>query len=77
MIVSNSVPDLSPSRRPHSPTRDCITAVIGGIDVNKTVTVPNRLMARIESAAARGSVRRRSADAMAEELAPSVTPRVT
>jgi hypothetical protein len=50
---------------------------IGGIDVKSTVMVPKRLMLRIERAAARGSVRRSSAVAMADELAPRVTPRVT
>ena len=49
----------------------------GGIDVNSTVTVPKRLIDRLESAAARGSVRRSSAVAMALELTPKVTPLVT
>lgn len=53
-----------------------MTLAIGGIDVNKTVMVPNKLMDRLDSAAARGSVRRSKAVAMADELAPSVTPRV-
>lgn len=50
---------------------------IGGIDVNNTVTVPNRLIDRLDNAAARGSVLRSNAVAMALELTPKVTPLVT
>ena len=50
---------------------------IDGIDVNRTVIVPKRLIERLERAAARGSVRKSKAVPMAEELAPSVTPLVT
>lgn len=53
-----------------------MTLAMGGMDVNKTVMVPNKLIDKLDSAAARGSVRKRRAVAMAEELAPSVTPRV-
>lgn len=62
---------------PYSPTRDLTAFAIGGIEVNNTVIVPNRLIERLDSAAALGSVRSSSAVATAEELAPSVTPRVT
>lgn len=60
-----------------SSTSDCIALAIGGIDVNRTVIVPKIVIARIDSAAARGSVRRSNAAPMADELAPKVTPRVT
>jgi len=49
---------------------------IGGTDVNAIVTVPKRLMDRLENAAARGPEMRRRAVATAEEFAPRVTPRV-
>ena len=51
--------------------------VIGGIEVKSTVTVPKRPIDRLDNAAARGSVFSRRAVAMADEFAPSVTPRVT
>lgn len=60
-----------------SPTRDLTAFAMGGIEVNSTVIVPNRLIERLDRAAALGSVRRSRAVATAEELAPSVTPRVT
>jgi hypothetical protein len=50
---------------------------MGGIDVNKTVIVPKRLMERLDNAAARGSDLSSIAVAMADELAPRVTPLVT
>lgn len=65
------------SRCTYRPTSDLTAFAIGGIDVNKTVMVPNRLIDKLDSAAARGSVLRRRAVATAEELAPSVTPLVT
>ena len=61
----------------YRPTRERMIAATGGMDVNSTVTVPKRLMERLERAAARGSVRRRTAVAMALELTPRVTPLVT
>lgn len=61
----------------HSPTRDRTALEIGGIDVKSTVTVPKRLIDRLDSAAARGSRGRSMAVARADELAPRVTPRVT
>lgn len=62
---------------PQYPTSDLTVFAIGGIDVKRTVIVPKRLIDRLDSAAARGSERRSSAVATAEELAPRVTPRVT
>jgi hypothetical protein len=50
---------------------------MGGMDVKRTVTVPNKIMERLERAAALGSVRRRRAVAMALELTPSVMPLAT
>jgi hypothetical protein len=47
-----------------------------GIDVNTTVIVPNKLIERVEIAAALGSVCNKSAVAIADELPPNVTPRV-
>lgn len=68
----------SDTHSPHErPTNERTIATMGGMDVNRTVMVPNRLMLRLDSAAARGSVRRSRAVAMADELAPRVTPRVT
>ena len=61
----------------YRPTNDRIMLVIGGMDVNRTVIVPNKLIDRLERAAALGSVRRRTAVATADEFAPSVTPLVT
>lgn len=49
----------------------------GGTEVSATVIVPNRLIDRLESAAARGSVTNNSAVAIADELPPKVTPLVT
>lgn len=58
------------------PTKPATILTIGGTDINATVTVPKRLMDRLENAAARESETRRRALAMAEEFAPRVTPRV-
>ena len=54
-----------------------MTVANGGIEVKSTVTVPKRPIDKLLRAAARGSVLRRSAVAMALELMPSVTPLVT
>jgi hypothetical protein len=48
-----------------------------GKDVKSTVMVPNRLMVRLDSAAARGSVLSSKTVAIADAFAPSVTPRLT
>lgn len=61
----------------HKPTSDLTVFAIGGMDVKRTVIVPKRLIDKLDSAAALGSERRRSAVATAEEFAPRVTPRVT
>jgi hypothetical protein len=71
----------SPSREfrgyiPYMPASCWTILTIAGTDENATVIVPNKPSARLEKAAARGSVTRSSAVAMAEELPPSVTPRV-
>lgn len=47
-----------------------------GTEVIATVIVPNKPIARLENAAARGSVTRSKAVAKADEFPPSVTPRV-
>lgn len=52
------------------------TLAIAGTDVNATVIVPKRPIAKLEKAAARGSVTSSRAVAIADEFAPSVTPRV-
>ena len=61
----------------YKPTKDRTADVMGGMDVNSTVIVPKSPIERLDSAAARGSVFSRSAVAIADEFAPSVTPRVT
>lgn len=50
---------------------------MGGTDVNASVMIPNKLIDRLERAAARGSDTNNSAVAIAEEFPPSVTPLVT
>lgn len=61
----------------YRPTSERTTAASGGMDVKMTVMVPERLIDKLDSAAARGSVRRSKAVANAPELAPRVTPLVT
>jgi len=60
-----------------TPTSDRITVTMGGIEVNKTVIAPNKLIDKLDKAAARGSVLKSKAVAIADEFAPNVTPRVT
>jgi hypothetical protein len=60
-----------------NPTNDRITVTMGGIEVNKTVIAPNKLIDKLDRAAARGSVFKSKAVAIADEFAPNVTPRVT
>lgn len=60
-----------------SPTRLFTTLTTAGTEVSATVAVPKRLMDKLDNAAALGSVARSKAVAMAEELPPRVTPRVT
>jgi hypothetical protein len=61
----------------HIPTNDRTTFDIVGMEVKSTVIVPNKLMERLDNAAALGSVLSSNAVAIAEEFAPRVTPRVT
>lgn len=61
---------------PYCPIKPATILTIGGTDVNAIVTVPKRLMDRLENATARGPETSRRAVAMAEEFAPRVTPRV-
>lgn len=58
-------------------TNESIAVTIGGTEVKASVMIPKRLILRLDKAAARGSVTSKSAVAIAEELPPSVTPRVT
>ena len=50
---------------------------ITGTDVNARVMIPNKVILRLDSAAARGSETSNTAVAIAEEFPPRVTPRVT
>lgn len=59
------------------PTRVLTVLAIGGMEVNRTVMVPNRLMDKLDRAAALGSDLSSRAVATAEEFAPRVMPRVT
>lgn len=54
-----------------------IARTIGGTDVNPNVIIPNKLIDKLERAAARGSDNSRRAVAIALEFAPRVTPLVT
>ncbi|MCJ1411318.1 hypothetical protein MMC19_005406 [Ptychographa xylographoides] len=58
-------------------TKLSTTRTIGGTDVNATMTVPNSPIDKLDNAAALGSDTRSNAVAIAEELHPKVTPRVT
>jgi len=49
----------------------------GGTELSERVMMPNRDIERLESAAARGSVTKSNAVAMADEFPPKVTPLVT
>ena len=61
----------------HKPTKESIARTIGGTEVNANVIIPNKLIERLLKAAALGSDTNKSAVAMADEFAPSVTPLVT
>lgn len=50
---------------------------MGGTEVKTTVMMPNKLIDRLDSAAARGSDSSNNAVAIALEFPPSVTPLVT
>lgn len=58
-------------------TNEAIARAIEGTDVNDSVIIPNKLIDKLDNAAARGSDSKRSAVAIALEFPPSVTPRVT
>jgi hypothetical protein len=58
-------------------TKASIARTIGGTEVNANVIIPNKLMDKLDNAAARGSDTNRRAVAMADELAPNATPLVT
>lgn len=58
-------------------TRDRTVLTTGGTEVKATVRSPNKAIERLESAAARGSETSNRAVAIAEELEPRATPRVT
>jgi len=76
-----SLPELDLETQPfhlnHNPTSAAIALTIGGTLVSASVMMPKRLMLRLLSAAARGSLTRRRAVAIAEEFPPNVTPLVT
>jgi hypothetical protein len=58
-------------------TNDSIDLTMTGTDVKANVMIPNKLILRLDSAAARGSETNKTAVAIAEEFPPRVTPRVT
>ena len=58
-------------------TNDSIALTITGTEVKAKVMIPNKLMLRLDSAAARGSETSKTAVAIAEEFPPNVTPLVT
>jgi hypothetical protein len=58
-------------------TKESMAFTIGGTEVSANVIIPNKLMLRLDSAAALGSETSSSAVAIAEEFAPKVTPLVT
>jgi len=60
----------------YCPIKPATIHTIGGTGVNAIVTVPKRLVDRLENVTARGPETSRRAAAMAEEFAPRVTPRV-
>jgi hypothetical protein len=61
---------------PYSPANDCTIVTIAGTDENATVMVPNRPKAKLEKAAALGSVTNNKAVAIAEEFVPRDIPLV-
>jgi hypothetical protein len=66
-----------PNNYIYKSTNESIARAIGGTDVRANVMIPNKLIDRLDSAAARGSVSKRSAVAMALEFPPNATPLVT
>ena len=61
----------------HKSTKESTALTIGGTEVSANVMIPNKLIDRLDNAAALGSETSSSAVAIAEEFAPSVTPLVT
>jgi len=61
----------------YKPTNESMALTITGTDVKAIVIIPNKLMLKLERAAALGSFTSKTAVAIAEELPPSVTPLVT
>jgi hypothetical protein len=62
---------------PYRSTNESIALTIAGTEVKAKVMIPNKLMLRLDSAAARGSETSKTAVAIAEEFPPNVTPLVT
>jgi len=60
----------------HSPASCEAMRTSGGMEVNATMIVPNKLIDRLEKAAALGSEASSIAVPIADELPPRVTPRV-
>jgi len=58
-------------------TKESIALTITGTEVNARVMIPNKLILRLDKAAALGSDCSKTAVAMADEEPPSVTPLVT
>jgi hypothetical protein len=61
----------------YKPTNESIALTITGTDVKASVMIPNKLILRLDRAAALGSDCSKTAVAMAEEEPPSVIPLVT
>jgi hypothetical protein len=61
----------------HISTKESIAFTITGTDVKAKVMIPNKLILRLDRAAARGSETNKTAVAIAEEFPPNVTPLVT
>jgi hypothetical protein len=68
---------LSISHYRHKSTKESIAFTIGGTEVKAKVMMPNKLILKLDKAAALGSDTSNSAVAIAEEFPPNVTPRVT
>jgi hypothetical protein len=58
-------------------TNESIAFTMTGTDVKAKVMIPNKLILRLDRAAARGSETSKTAVAIADEFPPKVTPRVT
>lgn len=58
-------------------TKESIALTMTGTEVNARVMIPNKLMLRLDKAAALGSDCSKTAVAMADDEPPSVTPLVT